>query len=99
MRNLGQRIENNDWNLLEKLNFDHETFNLLKRYRKFKDNLTINDDNDTILKDNCIILPEIFHKTSLLAHIERQEIKKTKVFMQSKVFFPRYGQCYRERNY
>ena len=42
LQNLRQRIENNDWNLLEKLNFDNETFNLLKRYRKFKDTLTIN---------------------------------------------------------
>ena len=35
LQNLRQRIENNDWNL-KKLNFDNETSNLLKRYRKFK---------------------------------------------------------------
>ena len=29
LQNLRQMIENNDRNLLEKLNFDHETFNLL----------------------------------------------------------------------
>ena len=82
LQNLRQRIENNDWNLLEKLNFDNETFNLLKRYRKFKDTLTINLDNDIILKDNRIILPEIFHKTSVkLAHIGHQGIQKTKALM------------------
>ena len=88
LQNICQRIENNDWNLLEKLNFDNETFNLLKRYRKFKDTLTINLDNDIILKDNRIILPEIFHKTSVkLAHIGHQGIQKTKALLRSKVFF------------
>ena len=88
LQNLRQRIENNDWNLLEKLNFDNETFNLLKRYRKFKDALTINLGNDIILKDNRIILPEIFHKTLVkLAHIGHQGIQKTKALMRSKVFF------------
>ena len=88
LQNLRQRIENNDWNLLEKLNFDNETFNLLKRYRKFKDTLTINLDNDIILTDNCIVLPEIFHKTPVkLAHIGHQGIQKTKALMRIKVFF------------
>ena len=81
-----------DWkqwlNLLKKLNFDHETFNLIKRYRKSKDILTVNLDNDIILKDNCIILPDIFHKTLIkLAHIGHQGIQKTKALMRSKVFF------------
>ena len=80
-------IENNDWKLLEKLNFDHETFKLLKRYRKFRDALTINLDNDIILKGNRIILPEIFHKISVkLAHIRLQGIQKTKALVQSKSF-------------
>ena len=88
LQNLRQRIENNDWNLLKKLNFDHETLNLLKRYRKFKDTLTINLDGDIILKDNRIILPETLHKTSVkLAHIKHQRIQKTKSLMRSKVFF------------
>ena len=60
---------------------------MLKRYRKFKDTLTINLDNDTILKDNRIILLEIFHKTSVkLAQIGHQGIQKTKALMRSKVF-------------
>ena len=59
LQNLCQRIENNNWNLLKNLNFDNETFNLIKWYRQFKDTLTINLDNDIILKDNRIILPEI----------------------------------------
>ena len=88
LQNLCQRIKNNDWKPLEKVNFDNETFNLLKRYRKFKDILTINLDNDIILKDNLIILPEILHKTSVtLAHIGHQGIQKTKALMRSKVFF------------
>ena len=41
-----------------------------------------------IIKDNRIILPEIFHKTSVkLAHIGHQGIQKTKALMRSKVFF------------
>ena len=88
MQHLRQRIESNDWNLLEKLNFNNETFNLLKWYRKFKNTLTINLDNDIILKDSRIILPEMFHKTSVkLAHIGHQGIQKTKALMRSKAFF------------
>ena len=60
----------------------------------------MNLDNDIILKDNRIILPEIFHKTSVkLAHIGYQKIQKIKALMRSKAFFSQYGQCYRERNY
>ena len=65
-----------------------KNFNFLKRYRKYKDTLTINLDNDIILKYNHIILPEIFHKTSVkLAHIGHQEIQKTEALMRSKAFF------------
>ena len=88
IKNLCQIIENSDWNLLEQLKFDNETFNLLKRYRKFKDILSINLDNDIILKDNCIILQGIFHKTAVkLAHIKHEGIENTKALTQSKVFF------------
>ena len=66
----------------------NETFNLLKRYIKFKDTLTINLDNDIILKDNRIISPEIFYKFSIkLTYVGHQGIQKTKAFMRSKVFF------------
>ena len=88
LQNLRQRINKNDWNLLKKLNFDHEIFNLLKRYRNFKDTLKINLDNNIILKDNSIILLEIFHKTSVnLAQIGHQGIQKIKALIRSKVFF------------
>ena len=88
LQNLRQRIENNGWNLIKKLNFDNERFNLLKRYKKFKDVLTINFDNDIILKDNRIIFREILHKTSVkLAHIGHQGIQRTRALMRSKVFF------------
>ena len=70
--------------LLKKLNFDNETFNVLKRHRKLKDTLTKNVDK--FLKESRIILPEIIHKTSVkLAHIRYQGIQKTKAIMQSKV--------------
>ena len=88
LQNLRQRIENNGWNLIKKLNLDNERFNLLKRYKKFKDVLTISFNNDIILKDNRIIFPDILHKTSVkLAHIGHQGIQRTKALMQSKVFF------------
>ena len=90
LQNLRQRIENDDCNLLKKLNFDNETLNLLKWYRKLKDTLKINLDSDIILKDNRIILLEIFNKTLVkLAHIVHHGIQKTKALMRSKVFFLR----------
>ena len=67
LQNIRQGNESNDWKLLKKLKFDHETFNLLKQYRKFNNTLMMNLDNGIVLKDNRIVLPEIFHKT--LPHI------------------------------
>ena len=47
----------------------------------------INLDNGIILKDNRIILPEIFHKTSVkLAPVGHQGIQQTKALMRRKVF-------------
>ena len=45
-------------------------------------------DKKDILKDNRIIFPEIFYKTSVkLAHIGHLGIQKAKALMRSKVFF------------
>ena len=93
LQNLHQRIENNDYNLLKKLNFDNETLNLLKWCRKLKDTLKINLDNDIILKDNIIVKMIVsyqnFKTLVKLAHIVHHGIQKTKTLMQSKVFFLR----------
>ena len=62
--------------------------NLLKQYQKFKELLTVNIQYDIILKDNCIVLPTIFHRTTVkLDHVGHQGVQKTKALMRSKVFF------------
>ena len=64
-----------------------ETLKLLKQYEKFKELLTVNIQC-IILKDNCIVLPTIFHRTAVkLAHVGHQGVQKAKASMRSKVFF------------
>ena len=54
----------------------------------FYQNFFFFSDNDIILTDNCIVLPEIFHKTPVkLTHTGHQGIQKTKALMRIKFFF------------
>lgn len=68
--------------------YDEYTVNLLKKYRKFKEFLTVNVEHDIILKEHKIVLPAIFHRIVIkLGHIGHQGVQKTKALVRSKVFF------------
>ena len=50
--------------------------------------MTVNIQYDIILKDHRIVLPTIFHRTTVkLAYVGHQGVQKTKALMRSKVFF------------
>ena len=61
---------------MDKKQYDVETLKLLKQYQKFKELLTVNIQYDIILKDNCIVLPTVFHRT---AHVGHQGVQKQKL--------------------
>ena len=72
---------------MDKKQYDVETLKLLKKYQKLKELLTVNIQHDTILKDNGIVLPTVFHCITVkLAHVEHQGVPRTKVLMRSKLF-------------
>ena len=83
----------NRWYEIEKIipkGFTKDEFCLLKQFRKIKDELTILPDNDVILKNNRIILPDIYQSIAVklkLAHAGHLGIQKTKSLLRSKVFF------------
>ena len=78
---------NNTWHMLDKLPDSEET-KMLKHYRKMKDTLTVNEEQNIILKDKRIILPRIYHRISVkLGHIGHQGLAKTKALLRSKISF------------
>ena len=61
----------------------------LKLFRKVKDDLTLNQDNNVILRGNRIVIPSSLQKRAmLLAHEGHQGIVKTKKLLSEKVWFP-----------
>ena len=50
---------------MDKKQYDVETLKLSEQYQKFKELLTVNIQYDIILKDNCIVLPTIFHRVAV----------------------------------
>lgn len=77
----------NTWHRLDQLPDSDET-KMLKHYRKFKDTLTVNEENNIILKDKRIILSRIYHRISVkLGHIGHQGVAKTKALLRSKICF------------
>ena len=62
---LKQTTLNNEWKCMDKKRYDVETLKLSEQYQKFKELLTVNIQYDIILKDNCIVLPTIFHRIAV----------------------------------
>ena len=62
---LKQTTLNNEWKCMDKKQYDVETLKLSEQYQKFKELLTVNIQYDIILKDNCIVLPTIFHRIAV----------------------------------
>ena len=56
MQNLANLIRFNHWHTITALELRNDDITLLKRYEKMKNELTVSENNDLILKDNRIIL-------------------------------------------
>ena len=60
----------------------------MKQYRKIKNDLTVNDDDNLILKGNRIVLPRPYHAiAATLSHVVHLGIEKTKALLRSKIYF------------
>ena len=76
---------------MDKKQYDVETLKLLEQYQKFKEILTVNIQYDIILKDNCFVLPTIFHCTAVkLTHVGHQGVQKNKSFDEKQSFICRH---------
>ena len=70
-------ISNNDWRLKEVSNSDVD-IQELTQFSKIKEDLTVNDTGDLILRRNQIVIPKALRKQALtLAHEEHQGMVKT----------------------
>ena len=88
LQNLIERINNNDWKLTEFSSQDVDVREL-KQFSKIKEELTVNDTSDLILRRNRIVIPKALRKQTLaLAHEGHQGIVKTKQLIREKVWFP-----------
>ena len=87
LQKLTEIMNKNTWYMLDKLP-DSEEIKMLKHYRKIKDTLTVNAEQNIILKDKRIILPRIYHRLAVkLGHTGHQGIAKTKALLRSKISF------------
>ena len=60
----------------------------LKKFRIIEESLTLNEEQNIILKSHRTVLPRMLRKVTLqLAHVGHQRIEKTKGLLRSKVYF------------
>ena len=76
-------------NKIKESEFQNNDIILLKRYERMKNELTVSENNDLILNDNRIILPNTLQSVAVqLAHKGHLGIVKTKSLLRTKVYFP-----------
>jgi len=81
-------IRNEQWYKLDNLPDNNQETQHLKQFRKFRDTLSLNEEQNIILKDRRIIIPRCFERIVVkLAHIGHQGLEKTKALLRSKIFF------------
>ena len=89
MQNLANLIRFNHSHKIKEPEFQNNDIILLKRYERMKNELTVSENNDLILKDNRIILPNTLQSVAVqLAHKGHLGIVKTKSLLRTKVYFP-----------
>ena len=88
LQNLIELINSDNWKLTE-LSSHNADAKELKHFSKIKEELTVNDTGDLILRRNRIVIPKALRKQTLaLAHEGHQGIVKTKQLIREKVWFP-----------
>eukprot|EP00794_Sanderia_malayensis_P001656 gene1656-1845_t len=68
-----------------------------KHYQKCAEEITINGEEDILLKGNRIIIPAALQtRATQLAHVGHQGVEKTKSLMREKVWFPNLDKAVKE---
>ena len=85
-------IQKDLWHTLDTTNLSKDTdidIRELKLLRNVKDELTVSNDKNIILRDTRIVIPKSLRADAIrLAHGGHQGIVKTKSLMREKVWFP-----------
>ena len=80
------------WNEIDNLPPEHQGANRteLKLFEKVKDELTVNDESNVVLKNSQIVIPNpLRNRAVTLAHEGHQGLTKTKQLLREKVWFPK----------
>ena len=97
-----QLVRNQRWNRVDNLLTEYQDADQteLKLFRKVKDELTVSDESDVVLKNCLIIIPvTLQHKAVTLAHEGCQGLVKTKQLLREKLWFPGIDQWVKENNW
>ena len=99
LQRLVEIIRNNSWHELSKMTHSGEVdIAELKLYSKLKDELTINDKHNVILRGSRLILPSSIRAKAIeIAHEGHQGLVKTKRLLRTKVWFPQIDKQVGER--
>ena len=84
-------VRSEQWYKIENLPTEHQEADQseLKLFRKLKDELTVSDNSDIVLKNSRIVIPTVLREKAIsLAHEGHQGLVKTKRLLREKVWFP-----------
>ena len=87
----GHLIQKNTWHTVNTTIFTKESAidsRELKLLRNVKDELTVSNDKNLMLRGTRIVIPKSLRADVMLAHVGHQGIVKTKSLMQEKVWLP-----------
>lgn len=95
-------VNTQQWNWLDNKEaiqtFSEEDIKELKHYRSFREQLSLSEGHDIILKHTKIVLPKCYHNIAVnLAHVGHQGIVKTKALLRSKVYFKNIDEMVKKR--
>ena len=83
--------QNQKWHTLGKLpqQFEDADITELKLFQRVKDDLTVNDQSNIILRGSRIVIPKALRDRAIsIAHEGHQSLVKTKQLLREKVWFP-----------
>ena len=82
-------IQNNSWHTMEDVSNSSVNVNEVTLFHKLKDELTVHNNAQLILRGSRLILPQSLRKKAIeLAHEGHQGIVKTKRLLREKIWFP-----------
>ena len=89
-----------EWHNLDKLPEQFKDANIteLKLFKQVKDDLTINDQSNIILRGSRIVIPEALRDRAIsIAHEGHQGLVKTKRLLGEKIWFPRIDDSVKQK--